>query len=355
MATIKDIADAAGISIGTVDRIIHKRGRYSEKTAEKVREIMSDLNYSPNMHARGLKKTRNYIFAAVLPREEQDSGYWGLVADGIKRASEELSPFCEPVKIYTFDRYSSDSCTVLLKRILSENIDGLLIAPVVPEAVRGLLTDTEIPFLFVDTDIPDLKKRMVYIGQDSLQSGILSGKLMRLMVQAEAGWDEFSTGEDFILVVEPPGSNYHLKSRIEGFRKYITENLPSVLVQRVKIETDDEEEFHKRIKAFYLEKNRPPLGIFAANSCVYYIASFLERLGFEHSETPLIGYDLIPGKEIYIENGTIDFILTQQPEEQAYRGVMMLYDGIVLKKKFKSELFIPLNIITKENLDTFRK
>ena len=60
MTTLKDIAESVGVSIGTVDRIIHNRGRYSEKTAEKVRKIMTDLNYIPNIHARGLKQTKKH-------------------------------------------------------------------------------------------------------------------------------------------------------------------------------------------------------------------------------------------------------------------------------------------------------
>ena len=91
MPTIKDIAEAVGVSIGTVDRIIHKRGRYSEKTAEKVRRVMEEMNYTPNIHARGLKKTRHINFAAVIPHAGQDSGYWELVIRGINHAAAELS------------------------------------------------------------------------------------------------------------------------------------------------------------------------------------------------------------------------------------------------------------------------
>ena len=54
-----------------------------------------------------------------------------------------------------------------------------------------------------------------------------------------------------------------------------------------------------------------------------------------------------------MSGGTIDFILTQQPREQGYRGIMMLYDEVVLNKRVQKELPIPLNIITRENLSTF--
>ena len=350
MATLKDIAEAAGISIGTVDRIIHKRGRYSEETAEKVRRIIDELNYSPNIHARGLKKTRNYSFAAVIPEEYQDSNYWKLVADGVKRASNELSPFCSRVKIYHFDRYSSESCLKALSSALKSGCDGILIAPVIPGAVQDMLEEAEVPFLFIDTDIPDEKKRVVYIGQDSYRGGVLSGKLMSMMINCRKLHDT-----DYLLIIEPPGSNYHLKSRIEGFRFYIEQNCPSLRIGQVKTDTDDESRFHAEIAAVLNKTDNPPCGIYSANSSVYYLASYLEKLGGSFVDIPVIGYDLIPGKERFVETEVINFILTQQPEEQAYMGIMMLYDVLVLNKKAESEVIIPLNIITKENLHTFRK
>jgi LacI family transcriptional regulator len=121
----------------------------------------------------------------------------------------------------------------------------------------------------------------------------------------------------------------------------------------VKAEVDNELHFHSMLKEF--RKNNPqlPAGIFAANSSVYYIASFLEKEGDEYTSVPLVGYDIIPDRESAVEKGTIDFILTQQPEVQGYRGIIMLYDHIVLKKEISKEVIMPLNIITRENIHTF--
>ena len=52
---IKDIARLAGVSIGTVDRVIHNRGEVAEKTKLKVQQILKETNYSPNVMAQALK------------------------------------------------------------------------------------------------------------------------------------------------------------------------------------------------------------------------------------------------------------------------------------------------------------
>ncbi|NLD38590.1 MAG: LacI family transcriptional regulator [Desulfatiglans sp.] len=349
MATMKDIAEAAGISIGTVDRIIHNRGRYSEETAELVRKAMKELNYTPNIHARGLKQTKKHIFSVVLPKREQDGGYWRLVEEGILKAANELASFGNDIRIFPFDRYSSASCINALYMALSSDTEGMLIAACRPDDMRAPLEDTDLPYIFIDTNIPDLKQRTAYIGQDSRQSGILAGKLMSLLISGRA-----SAGQDqYVLVVDPPGSNFHLYNRIEGFRYYMDAVMPEIRLITLKAEVDNESHFHSRLKEFHIKNQALPIGIFAANSSVYYIASFLEKEGDEYRSVPLVGYDIIPGRESAIEKGTIDFILTQQPEVQGYRGIIMLYDHIVLRKEVSKEVIMPLNIITRENIHTF--
>jgi LacI family transcriptional regulator len=349
MTTMKDIAESVGVSIGTVDRIIHSRGRYSEKTAEQVRKVMAELNYTPNIHARGLKQTKKHIFGIVIPHREQDGGYWRLVEEGVMKGADELASFGNDIIIFPFDRYSSTSCIDAISKALSSDVEGLLIAPCRPDDMRALLEQTDIPYIFIDTDIPDLKRRTAYIGQDSRQSGILSGKLMSLLIAGKTS----AVKKPYVLIIDPPGSNYHLYNRIDGFRYFMGAVMPEIKLITIKAEADNELHFHSMLEEFRANNPQLPSGIFAANSSVYYIASFLEKNGDEYTSVPLVGYDIIPGRESAVEKGTIDFILTQQPEVQGYRGIIMLYDHIVLKKMISKKVIMPLNIITRENIHTF--
>jgi LacI family transcriptional regulator len=53
---IKDIAERAACSIGTVDRVIHKRGKVSEEVRKRVLQAMQELDYMPNVNARVLAR-----------------------------------------------------------------------------------------------------------------------------------------------------------------------------------------------------------------------------------------------------------------------------------------------------------
>ena len=72
---IKDIAQMAGVSVGTVDRVLHSRSGVSESSRIKVEEILKKLNYQPNMYASALASNKKYRFAYLLP-SHNEGDYW---------------------------------------------------------------------------------------------------------------------------------------------------------------------------------------------------------------------------------------------------------------------------------------
>lgn len=60
---IKDIAERAGVSVGTVDRVLHDRPNVSKPAREKVEQALKEMNYQPNMYASALHTTRLILFA----------------------------------------------------------------------------------------------------------------------------------------------------------------------------------------------------------------------------------------------------------------------------------------------------
>ena len=58
---IKDIAQMAEVSVGTVDRVLHGRTGVSEASRKKVENILKQLDYQPNMYASALASNKKYI------------------------------------------------------------------------------------------------------------------------------------------------------------------------------------------------------------------------------------------------------------------------------------------------------
>ncbi|TFH19676.1 MAG: LacI family DNA-binding transcriptional regulator, partial [Bacteroidia bacterium] len=75
---IKDIAEIAQVSIGTVDRVIHKRGEVSDSTRERIRRLLEEYNYKPDIHASSLALKKPIRLAVVMPGVANEHSFWDL-------------------------------------------------------------------------------------------------------------------------------------------------------------------------------------------------------------------------------------------------------------------------------------
>ncbi|NCC14389.1 MAG: LacI family transcriptional regulator, partial [Spirochaetia bacterium] len=102
--TISEIAKLANVSIGTVDRVLHNRGRVAQETVKKVMTIVNDYGYQPNTYARNLKLSKQYTIGVLLPQLHSEFGYWNLIYEGILKAAKELYPLAVRIDLAQFDR-----------------------------------------------------------------------------------------------------------------------------------------------------------------------------------------------------------------------------------------------------------
>ena len=123
---IKDIAEKAQVSTGTVDRVIHNRGRVAKEVREKVLQIIEELNYKPNLIARTLKSNRTYKLAALIPDPQIDS-YWEAPKSGIERAEAELRQYGIIVEQFIFNPYSIDSFLKKAAAVTDSRPEGILL------------------------------------------------------------------------------------------------------------------------------------------------------------------------------------------------------------------------------------
>ena len=89
MATIKDIAQKACVSIGTVDRVLHDRGMVNPETKARILHVMKELDYHPNYAAQGLavrKKKLKLCF--VIPDSKNHPFYLDIKKAAFKKAEE---------------------------------------------------------------------------------------------------------------------------------------------------------------------------------------------------------------------------------------------------------------------------
>ena len=172
---IKDIALRAGVSVGTVDRVIHNRANVSKKAVEKVREALEEMDYQPNMYASALAYNKKYLFILLIPKHDKEAywdevelfillipkhdkeAYWDEVELGVKECERIRRDFQIKADIVYYDRSDNESLVKTGEECLKKHPDGFVLVPSSLEATRKFtdhLHAESIPFVMLDSYMP---------------------------------------------------------------------------------------------------------------------------------------------------------------------------------------------------------
>jgi LacI family transcriptional regulator len=333
----------AGVSIGTVDRVLHKRGRVSTATEKRIIGIIKKLEYKPNIFARNLKLARTFDFGVLMPQPAQDSAYWTLPLKGVARAEAELHSQKVRLHRFFYNKHSEASFYRVRRQILAASLDGLLVAPVSSQPFERFLRDVSprLPCVFFDSFIPGVP-HLSAIGQDSYQSGILSGRLMKMLV-AEPG---------HVAAIRVLPKDYHIDDRVRGFLSYCRE-CPRVTADVYDYEGDGRRGAADRFFDRIFQGHPDLRGIFVSNAGTHRAADYVKSRGAA-GRVHVIGYDLIDKNVRLLREGVVDFLISQQPERQGYEGITTLYRHVVLKEVVPKKAMMQIDIVTAENVDFYR-
>lgn len=343
--TIKDIAQMAGVSAGTVDRVLHNRGDVSQKSKEKVQKVLDEINYQPNVFAIGLAAKKKYTITCMIPYYVEHD-YWHSVATGIERARQELRPFNVSVDYLHYKHGDRKSYQDACQKIEKSNTDALLLAPNFREDTLSMLVylkDKNIPFAFIDFDIEEAKA-LKYIGQDSYKSGYIAAKILMR---------NYQQGQELILFLNNNKDNpaeIQMKRRLEGFMKYISEEHKDIAIHEVILNKNNPEKNNEILSDFFRKHPKATLGA-VFNSRVYQVGHYLREK--RQNMTGLIGYDLLRNNTELLKSGEVTYLIGQRPGLQGYCGVKTLCDNIVFKKSVEPLKYMPIDILIKENIDFY--
>ena len=153
---IKDIAELANVSVGTVDRVLHNRGEVAVETRRQILSIIDQMGYTPNLLAKSLASKKLHKIAIMIPESENDNSYWAKPLIGVQQATSEIEDFNAAVKLYTFDLNDEVSFRNAFKGVIKDEPDGLVFSPVFYDHSLKIVKNCEdrsIPYLFIDINI----------------------------------------------------------------------------------------------------------------------------------------------------------------------------------------------------------
>lgn len=341
---IKDIAKLAGVSAGTVDRVLHNRGRVSEDALKKITAVMEQIDYKPNLIARTLGSNKRFTVAVLFPDPALDP-YWEQANSGIELAQAEWTQYGVTVDLFLFDLLDKESFQKTARQVLEASPDGIVAAPIFYQEslpVFQWFKEKEIPYVLFNTNIPEVSP-MSFIGQNLYESGRVGAELMNIGQQAPGTFAVLHIDEDI-------HDSVHLLEKERGFRDFFKERSKNTFNIVDFILNPKEGKFKSRLRDLLAEDTLK--GVFVSTSKGTSVAAALLK---EHGKrnVRLIGYDLLEENMRYLKEGYIDFLINQNPKRQVNLGISHLINHLMFKRNPPATDLFPLEVITTENLKSY--
>ncbi len=338
MATIKEIAALAGVSRGTVDRVLNHRGDVNPQTEEKIMKIVRALDYKPNKAGIVLAAQKKNLKLGVVLLGVGNP-FFDDVLSGVREKAEELAGYNCSVLIKQTE-YSLKQQLDAIDALLSEGVNGLAISPYNDNAVRekiNTLHSEGIPVVTLNTDIEN-SSRLAYVGSNFYRSGEAAGGLMRLMTKGDVRVGIVSGSQNILCHTE----------RIAGF-SHIIEPHPDIrIVDIVNSNDDDQVSFELTEK---LLSDHPEINAFYFTAGGVYGGCRAIEASPRRNDMTVITNDMVPTTREYMQKGLIAATICQQPSQQGSLPLSILFAYLTTGEMPALENnYVDVDIRIRENL-----
>ncbi|WP_434630731.1 LacI family DNA-binding transcriptional regulator [Thermoanaerobacterium thermosaccharolyticum] len=325
MATIRDVAEKAGVTVTTVSRVLNNRGYISEKTRKKVYEAMKELNYQPNELARSLYRRKSYLIGLLIP-------------------SVSHPFFAELTSYIEYYAYQNDYKILLcnslqdvekekdyINMLKRHQVDGIIIGSHTLKTEQYL--NVNLPIVAIDRYFSE---KIPYVASDNYNGGVLATKLL---IQNGCRKIAHISGP---LILNTPANN-----RRKAFMDVVKEhNIENVVVE-TKLNVFDTDEYKKLIIKLFTD--HPDIdGVFASSDLIAAtIINAAREIGKEvPKDLKIVGYD-----DISIAKTIVPPLTTiRQPiEEMAKKTIEIILDQID-GKEVSIENVLPITLVERESV-----
>jgi LacI family transcriptional regulator len=244
VVTIKDVAEAAGVSTATVSRVFNETAHVDEDTSRRVSVAARRLNYWPNGSARSLTTSRSHAIGVLLP--DLFGEFFSEIIRGIDHAARN-----ERFQILVSSSHADVGELVSAVRSMHGRIDGLIA-------------------MALDGDSADLIRRVcssfpvVLLNTGFRVKGCSTLSIANLEGAGAMGRHLVQLGHRTIAMIKGPSGNADAEERLKGFRQALTGagvDLPASL----QIAGDFTESSGYHAAAAILAHRPRPTAVFTAN------------------------------------------------------------------------------------------
>lgn len=337
--TIKQIAELAGVSRGTVDRALNSRGGVNPEVEQKIKQIAKDLKYEPNPVAKALANSKRRLTIGVLINSGGNS-FFDKVLTGIKRAQREISGFGITVLIEEMTGYDVSEQLEKIRQLAKMSINGLVITPINDSKIiseLNVFAAQNIAITTLNTDVTGVNK-LCFVGCDYIKSGQTAAEIL----------GQISHGKTRVCIVTGSHKMLGHSQRIKGFEEVLAKSYPEISIVGVVENDDDNALSYEKTTQLILEQS-PDALYFCAGGIDGGIKAVMEQ---KCEKLTIITVDDTDNIKSYVKSGIVNATVCQQPIKQGYDAVMAQYYYLVNGQKPHRKHIVTQNEVKlKYNLD----
>ena len=316
--TIKMIAERAGVSIGTVDRVLHNRPYVKENVRVRVLQVLEEMDYHPNRMASALATSGTPRRLALIQPDWVTDYVAGEMRAGAQRFLEEYRDYNVTLDIRTYPREDDAQCLRLIEEAVEAGAQAMALSVSDTAELRAALEDLaarSIPVVTFNSDVPE-GRRLCYVGEDGLHAGRVAGEIA----------SHFLTETDPFLVICSEQVYSAHKARVDGFLERLAERgIPAENGVVAATHLD-----YKRTADTVAETldARPGLKVvYMANPPEDACAEVLRKRGLT-GKVHVISHDRGPEIKALLCSGQVDFTIGQEVAYQPYQSLRLLFDAL---------------------------
>lgn len=315
--TLQQIAEAAGVSRGTVDRALNDRGRIRPDVAENIKRIAKEMGYMPNRAGRALAIARQSICIGVI-LQSAETPFMKNVIQGIEAAKAESEQLSIDVIIKKINGINAEKVIDTMKKLRASGCSAIALTPVDDTNLKNLINEfveAGIPIVTFNSDLED-SKRLCFVGQNALQSGKVAAGLM----------SEILPPNSKVQVISGYPSNQSHKNRSIGFISELSASRSDVEILDIQYAYDDNKIAGKIIEEML--KLHPNLrGVYLASYGADGVCNVLKSKGLV-GKIKVIANDLTARNVNELKRGIIQFLIGQNAYIQGYSPVKILFNKL---------------------------
>ena len=273
--TIKDVARQANVSVATVSRALNGHQNVADAVRKRVKQVASELRYSPHHAARSLSSRRTHTIGVVLP------DLYGEFFSELMRGIDQVAR-ARGMHLLVSSYHGNPEEQGAALRAMRGRVDGLLVmSPFIGcSAILDQNLAQSMPAVLINSDTPTDRHASLCV--DNYGGAVV---LMQHLIDA---------GHRRIAFVGGPDDNFDARERLRGYRDALAEHLPDERPWILRGDFDEASGHRAGIELLAAEHR--PDAVFAANDMMALGCLFaLNQAGLQAPrDIAIAGFDDIP-------------------------------------------------------------